>query len=207
MIKILREHKRIVRNRMEKREDFKQRDYFTSLVEESKSIPSENIDWLLAQANHILIGGLEPDTQLYWAAIVLLTQHPDKLKKLTNEIRAKFDKYEDIEYEELTHLPWLNGAIEESLRLHTNGAFGQPRISPGANVGGEYVPAGVSSISPPCCATRNYVVMSKRSTESLTESTVPCPDRHLRRLPQRALLAQSTLLLPRALAPRHGPGL
>jgi cytochrome P450 len=145
LVRLLLEHKRIIGNRVKNHKDFKQRDYFTSFVQEGKSMPNENVDWLLAQANHIFIGGLDPDTQLFWSSILFLTQHPDKLKKFSNEIRGKFKRYEDIEDEELTHLPWLKAVIEESLRLHTNGAFGQPRISPGATVDGHYIPKGVSS--------------------------------------------------------------
>lgn len=145
---LLFEHKRIVRNRIDKRDEIKQRDYFTSLVQDGKPIPNEDMDWILAQANHILIGGLDPDTNLFTSAILFLTQHPDKFKKFADEIRGTFKKYEDIEDEELTHLPWLSAVIEESLRLHTNGSFGQPRISPGATVDGHYIPAGVSPWDP-----------------------------------------------------------
>lgn len=143
MIRLLREHKRIITTRVEKHKEFKQRDYFTSFVQEGKNMPSKNMDWMLAQANHIFIGGLDPDTNLFWSAILFLAQHPEKFQKLANEIRGKFKRYDDIEDEQLTHLPWLSGVIEESLRLHTNGSFGQPRISPGATVDGHYIPAGV----------------------------------------------------------------
>ena len=145
MVRLLREHKRIVSNRVVKAKEFKQRDYFTSFTQEGRTIPNTNPDWLLAQVNHIFIGGLDPDTQLFWSAILFLTQHPDKFQKFAAEIRGRFKNYDDIEDEELTHLPWLTAVIEESLRLHTNGAFGQPRVSPGATVDGHYVPAGVSS--------------------------------------------------------------
>lgn len=148
LVRLLREHKRIVSKRVENPKDYKQRDYFTSFVQEGRAIPSQNPDWLLAQVNHIFIGGLDPDTQLFWSAILFLTQHPDKLKKFSDEIRGKFKKYDDIEDEELTHLPWMTAVIEESLRLHTNGAFGQPRLSPGATVDGHWIPAGVSSLGP-----------------------------------------------------------
>nr|CDP31274.1 Putative cytochrome P450 E-class, group I [Podospora anserina S mat+] len=142
LVKLLRKHKKIVANRVENAKDFKQRDYFTSFIQEGKSMPNTNMDWILAQANHIFIGGLDPDTNLFWSAILFLAQHPDKFRKFAAEIRGKFKRYEDIEDEELTHLPWLSGVIDESLRLHTNGSFGQPRVSPGATVDGHYVPKG-----------------------------------------------------------------
>lgn len=47
--------------------------------------------------------------------------------------------------EALQPLPYLHAVIEETLRLHTNGAFGLPRISPGATVDGHYIAKGVSS--------------------------------------------------------------
>ncbi|KAK1996637.1 cytochrome P450 [Colletotrichum falcatum] len=171
LVRLLREHKRIIRNRVEKRDEFKQRDYFTSLVQEGRAMPSENMDWLLAQVNHIFIGGLEPDTQLFSSAILFLTQHPDKLKKLTDEIRGRFKRYEDIQDEELMHLPWLTAVIEESLRLHTNGAFGQPRISPGATVDGHYIPAG--------CGVQTAIFAAFHSERYWHKPRSFCPERWL----------------------------
>ncbi|KAI1738094.1 cytochrome P450 [Xylaria scruposa] len=171
LIRLLLEHKRIIRKRVEQRHEFKDRDYFTSFVQDGRRIPNENMDWLLAQANHIFIGGLDPDTQLFWSSILFLAQHPDKLKKLADEIRGKFKRYDDIQDEELTHLPWLTAVIEESLRLHTNGAFGQPRISPGATVDGHYIPAG--------CGVQTSIFAAFHSERYWHKPRSFCPERWL----------------------------
>ncbi|RAH75491.1 cytochrome P450 [Aspergillus aculeatinus CBS 121060] len=107
---LLKTNKQIVRDRVNNRDSLKHPDYFSLLLPEDKPVPEQ--DFLVAQANHLIVGGFDPDTNL----------------RFTNEA--------------LQGLPWLHAVIEETLRLHTNGAFGLPRISPGDTVDGHYIPAG-----------------------------------------------------------------
>lgn len=139
---LLKENKRIVVDRVVRRDSLEHPDYFSALVSDKKPIPSN--EFLLAQANHLIIGGLDPTTNLFTSILYFLLEYPDKLEKVKQEIRGTFCSYDDIQYEALAHLPWLTAVMDESLRMHTNGAFGQPRYSPGATVDGDYIPAGVS---------------------------------------------------------------
>ncbi|KAF7537746.1 hypothetical protein G7054_g3474 [Neopestalotiopsis clavispora] len=136
---ILRENHRIVRSRVEGRDDLNHPDYFSLMVSDDH-IPSD--EFLVAQANHLIIGGLDPNTNLWTSLMHFLLTHPEKLQKLQNEIRERFPSYEEIVGKNVQGLPWLDAVIEESLRLHTNGAFGLPRISPGDVVDGHYIPKG-----------------------------------------------------------------
>ena len=140
---IYRENHKMVNSRVRRRDKLVHPDYFSLMVTE-ETTPSE--DFLVAQANHLIIGGFDPDTNLWTSALFFLLTHPDKLEKLQQEIRGRFSSYDDIVGENVPNLPWLNAVIEESLRLHTNGAFGLPRISPGDTVDGHYIPAGVSTV-------------------------------------------------------------
>lgn len=139
---LLAESKRIVKERVERRHKLEHQDLLTPLVSDDKPLP--NIDWLVAQANHLILGGVDPGANVWTAAVLFLLQNPEKLKKLQDEIRGTFSSYDSIEDEELTHLPWLTAVIEESMRVHSNAAFGMPRYSPGAYVDGHYIPKGVS---------------------------------------------------------------
>jgi cytochrome P450 len=109
--------------------------------DEGDSPPQE---FLVAQANHLIVGGFDPDTNLFTSAVHFLLVNKDKLKKLQSEVRDQFSSYSDITGDAVQDLPWVNAVIEESLRIHTNGAFGLPRISPGDYVDGHYIPKGVS---------------------------------------------------------------
>lgn len=147
---LLQEARRVMQDRVDRRHQLERDDYMSFLVSEEKKIP--DVDWLTQQANHLILGGLDPVPNQYTSCILFLLQNPDKLKKLQEEIRGTFKAYGDINDEQCKHLPWLCAAIDESLRLHTNGAFGMPRYSPGAEVDGHYIPKGVSvPIQPHIC--------------------------------------------------------
>lgn len=139
----------IVRDRIANRHSLPHPDYFSLLIPDNEPVPSEG--FLVAQANHLIVGGFDPDTNLFTAAVHFLLTHPDKLEILKREIRSAFASYDDINNDALQGLKYLHAVIEETLRLHTNGAFGLPRISPGDTVDGHYIPAGVSRQSVHAC--------------------------------------------------------
>lgn len=75
----------------------------------------------------------------------LLTS-PETYSKLRQEIRARYGKYDDINASTALQLPYLQAVINEGLRIYPPGSQGFPRVSPGAEVDGVYVPAGVRMI-------------------------------------------------------------
>ena len=91
-----------------------------------------------------MIGGYDPVTNVYTAAVHYLLTNPDKLEKLQKEVRAIADASQ-LTNDRLQHLKYLDAVWNESLRIHTNAAFGLPRISPGDTVDGHYVPKGVGT--------------------------------------------------------------
>ena len=140
---LLKVNHQIIEGRVKNKDSIKHPDYFSLLVPSNKEAPSA--DFLVAQANHLIVGGFDPDTNLFTSAVFFLLMNPCILEKFKEEIRGTFSSYAEIHNDSLQGLPWLHAIIEESLRLHTNGAFGLPRISPGATVDGHYIPKGVSS--------------------------------------------------------------
>lgn len=136
---ILRQNREIVRDRVAGRNKLAHPDYFSLMVHDEQQ-PSE--DFLLAQANHLIIAGFDPNSNLFTSGVHYLLTNPTKLDKLQQEVRTHFANYRDMDGDSLEDLPWLNAVIQESLRMHTNGAFGLPRFSPGAFVDGHWVPKG-----------------------------------------------------------------
>ncbi|KAI1746168.1 cytochrome P450 [Xylaria scruposa] len=166
---ILRENNAIVRDRVTRRDKLPHPDYFSLLVKDGHDAPDR--DFLVAQANPLIVGGFDPDTNLFTSAVHFLLLNPDQLKKLQFEVRDRFASYGDIIGDAVQDLPWVNAVIDESLRIHTNGASGLPRISPGATVDGHYIPKG--------CRVQTSIFATSHSERYFTRPREFCPQRWL----------------------------
>jgi hypothetical protein len=134
----------LVRERVECRNNIKYPDYLAQFIPtDGSQIPAE--DYLTAQANHLIIGGFDPGTNWLSSTVYFLLKTPKTLGKLQAEVRGSFSTDDEISNDRLQNLQYLNAVLEESLRIHTNGAFGMPRTSPGSIVNGHYIPNGVLS--------------------------------------------------------------
>lgn len=76
----------------------------------------------------------------------LLLTNPDKLAKLTEEVRSAFQSEDEISIQSASQLPYLMACLEESLRRYPPVPIGLPRVVPrgGKTFLGQYVPEGVS---------------------------------------------------------------
>lgn len=68
---------------------------------------------------------------------------------LTKEIRGAFNNEDEIDMKTTARLPYLHAVIEEILRIYPPAAETPPRVSPGADLNGQFIPKGVSLRSPP----------------------------------------------------------
>lgn len=89
------------------------------------------------------IAGGETVATFLAATTCFLLQHPDKLERLVSEIRGAFASYEEINAQAAQNLPYLQAIINEGLRLCPPGSQGSPRVSPGFEIHGRFIPAGV----------------------------------------------------------------
>lgn len=97
-----------------------------------------------------LIAGSETTSNTSGFALIELLRHPDKLAKLREEIDALPVGEDGIfKHEQLKHLPYLNGVINEALRIDWIGRDGIDRIvEQDTNLAGRLVvPRGVSGLS------------------------------------------------------------
>ncbi|KAK2058345.1 cytochrome P450 [Colletotrichum caudatum] len=131
----------IVAQRLSKRQQLQGKDYFSWLLRDESKTESE--EWLIAQSNVLIAAGFDPLSNILTSAIFYLCKTPRALDRFAEEIRGEFSSYSDINAEKLQTARYLNAVIDESMRIHTNAAFGLPRYSPGALVDGEYIPKGV----------------------------------------------------------------
>ncbi|KAI6441278.1 hypothetical protein ACKVWC_010024 [Pyricularia oryzae] len=131
----------IVAERLSKQEKLDGKDYFAWLLRDGSKPPSE--EWLVAQSNVLLAAGFDPLTNILTAAVHYLCKTPRALERLCAEVRGEFSTYSEIRADKLQSQKYLQAVLDESMRIHTNAAFGLPRYSPGALVDGEYIPKGV----------------------------------------------------------------
>lgn len=106
-----------------------------------------NQDEIIVNSALFIVAGSETTANALSGMLARLVYNPDKYELLVKEIREAFQKEEDIRYEKLSELPYLNAVIEEGLRIHPPVPTGLLRTVPkdGDTVDGFWVPGGVSS--------------------------------------------------------------
>ncbi|KAI9776748.1 MAG: hypothetical protein M1839_009392 [Geoglossum umbratile] len=131
-----------VRKRVARQGAITRTDFFNNLLSEKATNVSE--DWLIAQANVLVIAGSDTTATALATITYFLTKHPQQVGRLQDEIRGAFSDSDQMADSTLQSLPYLTAVIEEGLRMFPPTAFGLPRISPGATVDGHFVPPGVT---------------------------------------------------------------
>ncbi|GKT63323.1 cytochrome P450 monooxygenase [Colletotrichum tofieldiae] len=130
------------------------------LNSESKKLLSET-EIVLNMALFISAGTDTTATALTGWTYFVCT-HPEVYQRLIGEVRETLTSREDIRWDNVRHLRYLEATIYEALRLFPPSPASQQRIVPagGATIDGYYVPAGMTVATPPWVAThssRNFV--------------------------------------------------
>ena len=115
-----------VRDRIARRNSIKHVDFFTNLLSEKSRDQSEK--FMLAQAALLVIGGSDTTALFLTGVTYFLLQRPSTLKKLQAQIRTTFATTGDIKHAKLLELDYLNGVIEEGLRLLPSIPLGLTRV-------------------------------------------------------------------------------
>ena len=95
----------------------------------------------ISKASHFVFAGTETMATLLCAVTYLLTQNPQAMASVTNEIRMRFSDEAIITIQELNKMEFLNACLDEALGILTPIAEGLPRIAPpeGATISGEWI--------------------------------------------------------------------
>jgi hypothetical protein len=135
-----------------------------------------------------MLAGTETTATELSGLTYMLLRHPDKMARLTEEVRTAFKSTDEMTMAGLSRLPYLQACVEEALRLYPPVAVGLPRVAPkgGAEVCGRYVPGGVSQhiqgkknllilcrrlSKPPCSAPIDLQQISRTPTYSIPSET------------------------------------
>lgn len=113
-------------------------DFFGHMIKNNTITEAE----LKEQARSLIVAGSETTATTMTAVTFQLLRTPKVLAKLQHEIRSTFTTMNQITGNQTAGLEYLNGVIEECLRMFPPVMTTLPRHSPGALIDGHYVPAG-----------------------------------------------------------------
>lgn len=120
-------------------------DFFGHLLQDKANQPSE--EFLRTNASSLLIAGSETTATTLAGATYYLLERPECLRLLQSEVRQAFGSHEEINASSTRDLLYVNAVVKEALRIFIPLPINVPRVSPGAEVDGYYVPKGVSQPS------------------------------------------------------------
>ncbi len=141
----LRANQKAFSKRIEARGKTKHIDHFDQLLPFNVELPSKrDLQSLETICLHLLLAGYEPISSSVLCIVAFSLQDQESYRRLVSEIRDAFVSYEAITVDKLVPLKFLHATVMEQLRVAVVGATGQPRVSPGATVDGQYIPKGVS---------------------------------------------------------------
>ncbi|RGP77130.1 hypothetical protein FLONG3_4645 [Fusarium longipes] len=129
-----------VNRRLEKGSD--QPDIW-NLVLDAKEGKGLTVDEMHSNAELFMLAGSETTATLLSGCLYYLLSYPDKMGILLHEIRGKFVKADEITFERLADLKYLNACMKESMRIYPPVPIGSPRLvsSGGQQILGNYIPA------------------------------------------------------------------
>lgn len=113
-------------------------DFFSHLLKNDKLTEGS----LIGNADTLILAGSESTATCLSGLTWYLLTNPDCLSKVTEEVRGAFSSVDEITGDSTTHLPYLLGCIDETLRIFPPVSFNLPRDCPGAMIDGHYVPEG-----------------------------------------------------------------
>ncbi|KAI1818680.1 cytochrome P450 [Poronia punctata] len=136
-------HTRLSRDKVARRLDTEtgRADFLSLLINKVKTGEMQ-MEELTAHASTLTVAGGETVATFLASATYYLLNTPSTLSRLQAEVRGAFKSYDEINSTRAQQLPYLQAVIAEGLRIHPPGSRGFPRVSPGVQISGHYVPAG-----------------------------------------------------------------
>ncbi|KAF4986130.1 hypothetical protein FGRMN_10976 [Fusarium graminum] len=142
----IRTHNRITTEKVNRRVGMgtsrESEDFFAHILRKEKN--EADVVHLREQAKVLVFAGSETTSNLFSAVTYYLLKNPDKMANLQSEIRSMFSSLDEITADSVSQLDYLNGVIEEGLRIFPPAPIGPPRTCTGATIDGFYVPKGTS---------------------------------------------------------------
>ncbi|KAG6816461.1 hypothetical protein H0H87_005944 [Tephrocybe sp. NHM501043] len=149
------------------------KDLFHHLIDEDgvSSYPP-TVPEVVSDGGLAIIAGADTTSSAITNLVYFLLRNPNTYKRLQAEIDTLGDNVMD--YARQAHLPYLNAALNESLRLFPPIQSGSQRYAEvGVSMGPHYVPGGTSTIVPFLCLHRDPRYFSPLPNAFLPERWLP----------------------------------
>lgn len=122
------------------------RDFMTYMFRKTRNGDKGMTDIEILVNSPVLIGaGSESTATALSGFFFYLGQHPDAYNYLAREVRDAFANEDEITMKSTRSLEYLHACIEETPRIYPPAAEVPPRICPGVDINGTYIPRGVST--------------------------------------------------------------
>ncbi|CAI7598546.1 unnamed protein product [Penicillium glandicola] len=171
-------------------------DFMTYILRynDERSMTSREME---ANAALLIFAGSETTASLLSGFTYYIMENPTAYRKLVDEIRESFKSYEDIDFQRVGQLTYLNAALEESLRLYPPVPGIIPRVVPkgGALIDGKFIPENVS------VSVAHY--STYHSESHFTDADSFIPERWLESRDKRFESDSRTAVQPFSLGPRN----
>ncbi|KAI0894774.1 cytochrome P450 ClCP1 [Annulohypoxylon nitens] len=139
------DNQKLVRAKVQQRMDLgvERPDFIEGFVKKKKA-GEMSLSQVSANAGTLIVAGSETTATLLSGAVFLLTTNPDKLQKVTEEVRSAFKNDDEITLTSVGKLSYMLACLNECLRAYPPVPTGMPRVSPkgGCFVLGKFVPEG-----------------------------------------------------------------
>lgn len=131
-----------------------ERPDFMSFITRHQDEKGMSLKEMESSLNSFMAAGSETSATTLSGVTWLLTQNPDKLKKLVEEVRGRFKSNDDINLQEVMQMPYLIAVMNEALRIYPPVPTGFPRVVPqgGDHISGCWIPEKVKTLFPPFIA-------------------------------------------------------
>ncbi|KAI1123506.1 cytochrome P450 monooxygenase-like protein [Nemania abortiva] len=121
-------------------------DIWNLLLAKEEDGPLLTLPQMHSNAELFMAAGTETTATLLSGLTNLLLTSPRCMKALVNEVRSAFDSNDQIDFDSLSKLPYLNACLEEGLRMYPPIPSAFPRVIPegGNSILGKWIPPGTS---------------------------------------------------------------
>ncbi|KAF4785653.1 hypothetical protein HER10_EVM0008443 [Colletotrichum scovillei] len=114
-----------------------------NLVLAAKEGKGLSLEEMHSNSEIFMLAGSETTATLLSGCLYNLLTYPDKMNTLLEEIRGNFTKLDELTFERLQELKYMNACLKEALRVYPPVPIGSPRVvlPGGQQILGKWVPA------------------------------------------------------------------
>ncbi|KAI1348361.1 cytochrome P450 [Xylaria sp. FL0043] len=138
-------------------DDREHTDFMYHILRNNESKKSLTETEIFLNVAGFVSGGTDTTATALTGWTYFVCTHPNVFSRLAHEIRSAFANEDDIRWEKVRHLRYLEATLQETLRLYPPSPASQQRIVPpgGAAIDGYYIPGGKTVAVAPWVATHS----------------------------------------------------